>query len=47
MKRISIKGVDLHVLVRGTGLPLLLVHAFPMDHSMWSCKSSGLVCSTG
>ena len=36
MKRLSVRGVDLHVVVRGSGMPLLLVHAFPLDHSMWS-----------
>jgi pimeloyl-ACP methyl ester carboxylesterase len=35
MKRLSVRGVDLHVLVRGAGHPLLLVHGFPLDHSMW------------
>jgi 3-oxoadipate enol-lactonase len=38
MKRLNVRGVDLHVLVRGTGLPLVLVHAFPLDHSMWSAQ---------
>ena len=23
---------------RGTGLPLLLLHGFPLDHSMWSAQ---------
>ena len=30
MKRLSVRGVDLHVLVRGSGMPLVLVHAFPL-----------------
>jgi 3-oxoadipate enol-lactonase len=38
MKRVTVRSVELHVLVRGTGLPLLLVHAFPLDHSMWSAQ---------
>ena len=38
MKRLSVGGVDLHVLVRGSGLPLVLVHAFPLDHSMWAAQ---------
>ena len=38
MKRLSVRGVDLHVLVRGTGMPLVLLHAFPLDHSMWGAQ---------
>jgi pimeloyl-ACP methyl ester carboxylesterase len=38
MKRLSVRGVELHVLVRGTGLPLVFAHAFPLDHSMWSAQ---------
>jgi 3-oxoadipate enol-lactonase len=38
MKRLSVRGVDLHVLVRGTGTPLVLLHAFPLDHSMWGAQ---------
>ena len=26
---------DLHLVERGRGLPLLLVHGFPLDHTMW------------
>lgn len=29
------KGVDLACLDQGTGLPLVLIHGFPFDHSMW------------
>ncbi len=38
MKRLTVGGVELNVVVRGTGLPLLLAHAFPLDHSMWSAQ---------
>ena len=38
MKRLSVRGVDLHVLVRGSGMPLVLVHGFPLDHSMWGAQ---------
>lgn len=35
MPRISIGDLELHVLDAGTGPPLLLVHGFPLDHTMW------------
>ncbi len=35
MERVSIGDVELSVEVRGTGMPLLLVHGFPLDHTMW------------
>lgn len=33
--KISVGGLQLNVAVMGTGRPLLLVHGFPLDHSMW------------
>jgi pimeloyl-ACP methyl ester carboxylesterase len=36
VKRISGVGVDLWCEDRGAGLPLLLVHGFPLDHTMWA-----------
>lgn len=35
MTRISIGELELNVVQQGTGLPLLLVHGFPLDHQMW------------
>ena len=35
MQRIAIGGISLNVEQRGSGPPLLLVHGFPLDHSMW------------
>ncbi|HEY7685616.1 MAG TPA: alpha/beta fold hydrolase [Gemmatimonadales bacterium] len=34
--RVSVGGATLAVQVRGDGPPLLLVHGFPLDQSMWS-----------
>ena len=39
---ISIGGCHLHVAQQGSGSPLLLVHGFPLDHSMWSGQLDGL-----
>ena len=36
MPRISIGDISLNVTDRGSGRPLLLVHGFPLDHTMWS-----------
>jgi 3-oxoadipate enol-lactonase len=42
MRRVSIGEVELNVVERGTGEPLLLVHGFPLDHSMWQGQIDGL-----
>jgi len=36
MPRIRISNIELYVEIRGAGPPLLLVHGFPLDHSMWA-----------
>ena len=36
VKRVNAAGVDLWCEDRGSGLPLLLVHGFPLDHTMWA-----------
>lgn len=35
-------GAELHLVERGSGLPLLLVHGFPLDHTMWAGQLDGL-----
>ncbi len=35
IKRIDCNGVALNVFDSGSGQPLLLVHGFPLDHTMW------------
>ncbi len=35
MTRITVGDVSLNIEQRGQGRPLLLVHGFPLDHSMW------------
>lgn len=36
MHHVQLPDTRLAVHTRGSGLPLLLLHAFPLDHSMWS-----------
>lgn len=36
MREISIGDVSLNVFEQGQGQPLLFVHGFPLDHTMWS-----------
>ena len=38
MKTIEIEGIELAVEDRGSGSPVVLVHGFPLDHSMWSAQ---------
>lgn len=35
MKKVRAGDVELSVLDRGAGKPVVLVHGFPLDHSMW------------
>jgi len=38
MQTVHVEGSDLKVLDRGTGSPVLLVHGFPLDHTMWRAQ---------
>ncbi len=42
MKRVSIGDIELAAIEQGQGVPLLLVHGFPLDHSMWAGQVEGL-----
>ncbi len=35
MKSVRVRDLEMAVVDEGSGLPLLLVHGFPLDHSMW------------
>jgi pimeloyl-ACP methyl ester carboxylesterase len=37
-----VQGSELFYVDHGSGLPLLLVHGFPLDHSMWDGQIAGL-----
>ena len=38
MNTVNIGPIDLDVVDRGSGAPLLLVHGFPLDHTMWNAQ---------
>jgi pimeloyl-ACP methyl ester carboxylesterase len=42
MPHITVDDVSLSYADRGEGLPLLLVHGFPIDHAMWQAQIEGL-----
>lgn len=42
MKSLSVHGTELWCDDRGRGLPLLLVHGFPLDHAMWAGQIDSL-----
>ena len=37
-----IGDIDLYALVRGSGRPLVLLHGFPFDHTMWQAQIEAL-----
>ena len=38
MSRVKVGDIELNVVEQGQGIPLLLVHGFPLDHSMWKVQ---------
>src|SRR5215212_9569077 len=42
MKTAQISTGELSYLDRGAGLPVLLVHGFPLDHTMWNAQIEAL-----
>ena len=38
MNNYLVNGVELAAVDRGTGLPLLLVHGFPLNHTLWQAQ---------
>lgn len=45
MTTISTNGTQLHVVKQGAGSPVLLVHGFPLDHTMWQAQFEHLSTS--
>ena len=42
MKTQTVNGIDLSFVDRGTGRPVVLVHGFPLDHTMWNAQIDAL-----
>jgi len=42
MKTLSVNGTELATIDQGTGTPLVLVHGFPLDHTMWDAQVQAL-----
>jgi len=42
MKKVTVHGVTLATEDRGAGSPLVLVHGFPLDHTMWEAQIESL-----
>lgn len=45
MPTVNIGDISLNVLDRGRGVPLLLVHGFPLDHTMWQGQIDDLAAA--
>lgn len=41
-KTLTVGDVELALVDRGRGVPLLLVHGFPLDHTMWNAQIDAL-----
>ena len=42
MRQVSAAGATFNVMDRGAGPAVLLVHGFPLDHSMWQAQLDAL-----
>ena len=45
VRKVRAGDIELQVMRRGQGMPLMLVHGFPLDHSMWEADSEFLTIS--
>ena len=45
MKRLVVDGIEIATVDRGTGAAVVLVHGFPLDHSMWNAQIDALAQS--
>jgi len=42
MKTQTVNGIELALIDRGSGPPVVLVHGFPLDHTMWDAQIDAL-----
>jgi pimeloyl-ACP methyl ester carboxylesterase len=42
-RRIAVNGIDMNVVIAGDGPPVLLVHGYPDDHTVWRHQLPALV----
>lgn len=42
MKTRTVNGVELSLVDQGSGMPVVLVHGFPLDHTMWNAQIDAL-----
>lgn len=40
--KLKVNGIQMYVEVRGTGLPIILLHGFPLDHTIWRLVAARL-----
>ena len=45
MQRAALSTIELAYLDRGVGTPMVLVHGFPLDHSMWAAQIDAMAKS--
>lgn len=43
MQTITVRGIQMRVLIEGAGAPLLFVHGHPFDHAMWAPQLAAFV----
>lgn len=41
-KSVTVNDIQMHVRTEGDGAPMLLVHGFPLDHTMWDAQVEAL-----
>jgi 3-oxoadipate enol-lactonase len=47
MNKLTIRGIEMTYVDCGVGTPLLLVHGFPLDHSMWNAQIDAMADAEG
>ena len=45
MPRVTVNNIELNVTEAGTGLPVVFLHGFPLDHTMWRAQLDAFASS--